>query len=74
MDKINHYVEWKNKGLFTDYYVAKMTFLGLATFPWKRLKNAKNTVKQRILQQKRSKIHVKFTKMQRNFNTYEKRP
>ena len=61
MDKINH-------------YVAKMTFLGLATFPWKRLKNAKNTVKQRILQQKRSKTHVKFTKMQRNFNTYEKRP
>ena len=32
MDKINH-------------YVAKMTFLGLATFPWKRLKKAKNTVK-----------------------------
>jgi len=32
---------------------------------------AKNTVKQRILQQKRSKIHAKFTKMQRNFNTYE---
>ncbi|MFR5469834.1 MAG: hypothetical protein ACLTIC_13400, partial [Waltera sp.] len=55
-------------------YVAKMTFLGLATFPWKRLKKAKNTVKQRILQQKRSKIHAKFTKMQRNFNTYEKRP
>ena len=61
MDKINHYVE-------------KMTFLGLAMFPWKRLKKAKNTVKQRILQQKRSKIHAKFTKMQRNFNTYEKRP
>jgi hypothetical protein len=61
MDKINH-------------YVAKMIFLGLATFPWKRLKKAKNTVKQRILQQKRSKIHVKFTKMQRNFKTYEKRP
>ena len=65
MDKINH-------------YVAKMTFLGLAMFPWKRLKKAKNTVKQRILQQnlqqKRSKIHAKFTKMQRNFNTYEKRP
>ena len=50
MDKINH-------------YVAKMTFLGLATFPWKRLKKAKNTVKQRILQQKRYKIHVKFTKI-----------
>ncbi len=61
MDKINH-------------YVAKMTFLGLATFPRKRLKKAKNTVKQRILRQKRSKIHTKFTKMQRNFNTYEKRP
>ena len=57
MDKINH-------------YVAKMTFLGLAMFPWKRLKKAKNTVKQRILQQKRSKIHAKFTKMQRNFNNY----
>ena len=28
MDKINH-------------YVAKMTFLGLAMFPWKRLKKAK---------------------------------
>lgn len=39
MDKINH-------------YVAKMTFLGLAMFPWKRLKKAKNTVKQRILQAK----------------------
>ena len=61
MDKINH-------------YVAKMTFLGLAMFPWKRLKKAKNTVKQRILQQKRSKIHLKFTKMKRNYNTYEKRP
>ena len=36
MDKINH-------------YVAKMTFLGLAMFPWKRLKKAKNTVKQRNL-------------------------
>ena len=47
MDKINH-------------YVAKMTFLGLAMFPWKRLKKAKNTVKQRILQQKRSKIHAKI--------------
>ena len=51
MDKINH-------------YVAKMTFLGLVTFPWKRLKKAKNTVEQRNLQQKRSEIHVKFTKMQ----------
>ena len=61
MDKINH-------------YVAKMTFLGLVTFPWKRLKKAKNTVEQRNLQQKRSEIHVKFTKMQRNFKTYEKRP
>ena len=51
MDKINH-------------YVAKMTFLGLAMFPWKRLKKAKNTVKQRILQQKRSKIYENATKLQ----------
>lgn len=43
MDKINH-------------YVAKMTFLGLAMFPWKRLKKAKNTVKQRILQQNAPKF------------------
>ena len=45
MDKINH-------------YAMKMTFLGLTTFPWKRLKKAKNTVKQRIPS---SKTLQKFT-------------
>ena len=61
MDKINH-------------YVAKMIFLGFATFPWKRLKKAKNCVKWRLLQKISSKIHDDFTKIQRNFKTYEKRP
>ena len=61
MDKINH-------------YVAKMTFLGLATFPWKRLKKAKNCVKWRLPRGESPKTYDDFTKMQRNFKTYEKRP
>ena len=60
MDKINH-------------YVAKMTFR-VGNVSVEEIKKAKNTDETANPTAKRSKIHAKFTKMQANFNTYEKRP